>query len=61
MKIKFIGVPGEEHSSIRMYDQSFALGRYVEVKDAFAAKKLSNHPHFQVKPGDEPEDTEAAA
>lgn len=61
MKIKFIGVPGEEHSSINMYDQTFPLGRYVEVKEPVAMRKLGNHPHFQIKPGDEPEDAEVAA
>lgn len=49
MQIKFIGVPGEEHASIRQYGYDFPLGKFVDVTDERAAAKLANHPHFSAK------------
>jgi C4-dicarboxylate-specific signal transduction histidine kinase len=49
MQIKFIGVPGEDHESLFQYGHTFRLGEYVEVTDAQAIRKLSNHPHFSAK------------
>lgn len=46
MKIKFIGVPGEDHASISQYGYTFPLGEPVEVESDVAVRKLSNHPHF---------------
>ncbi|OUM01667.1 hypothetical protein [Variovorax sp. JS1663] len=49
MQIKFIGVPGEEHASIRQYGYDFPMGEFVDVTDERAAAKLANHPHFSAK------------
>lgn len=46
MKIKYLGTPGESHKAISMYGYVFPLGQAVEVTDAFAARKLAQHPHF---------------
>lgn len=34
---------------ITMYGIRFPLGRAVDVKDPFAQRKLSNHPHFKAE------------
>jgi len=49
MQIKYTGTPGESHGSIYMYGLVMPLGKYVEVADHLAVRKLSNHPHFHVK------------
>lgn len=46
MKIKYLGTPGESHEAISMYGYVFPVGKAVEVDNAFAARKLANHPHF---------------
>jgi hypothetical protein len=46
MKITYNGTPGESHDAIFMYGQFFPRGKAVEVEDAFASRKLANHPHF---------------
>jgi len=60
MQIKFIGVPGEDHNSIRMYGTDYPLGEYIETTDPLAIRKMSNHPHFKAKaaPADVVEDAE---
>jgi hypothetical protein len=47
MKIKFKGVPGEQHESVFMYGHTFKKGEAVEVTDPVAQRKLANHPHFE--------------
>lgn len=47
-KIKFLGVPGEDHKSISQYGYQFPLGKAVTVDDPFAVRKLKTHPHFGV-------------
>ena len=47
MKIKFTGVPGEEHEKLSMFGKEFWINKWVEVKDAYAQRVLSNHPHFE--------------
>ncbi len=54
MKIKFIGVPDEDHEAINMYGLHFPKGKFVEVDDKYAQYKLSNHPHFEVAKGEPP-------
>jgi hypothetical protein len=49
MQIKFIGVPGEDHNSLRMYGKDYPIGEYVETTDPLAIQKMSNHPHFKAK------------
>lgn len=52
MQIKYNGTPGEQLDAINMYGTDFPKGKFVDVKDAFAARKLSNHPHFTAKGDD---------
>lgn len=47
MKFTFIGVPGESHKTIHMYGTDMPIGEPIEVS-AVAARKLANHPHFEV-------------
>jgi len=49
MKIKFIGVPGEDHKVINMYGQAFPLDQFVDVTSAYAIEVLRNHPHFEAQ------------
>lgn len=63
MKFVFIGVPGEDHSSLHMYGVDMPLGEAVEVSEV-AAKKLANHPHFKlvstdIEDGDEAQEEPA--
>lgn len=51
MKIKFLGVVGEDLQEIEMYGYHFVKDKWTEVKDYFAQRKLSNHPHFESKDG----------
>lgn len=54
MKAKYIGTPGEHLDSISMYGYDFPKGKFVEVTDPHAVRKLSQHPHFESK--DDPRD-----
>lgn len=49
MKIKFKGVPGEEHRSIPSYGYTFPLDKWVDVTNPEAIRKLKSHPHFEAK------------
>lgn len=49
MQIKYTGTPGEPIEQITMYGTTFPKGKFVEVTDHFAVRKLSKHPHFEHK------------
>jgi hypothetical protein len=49
MKVKFLGVPGEPMDEITQYGYRFRKGETVTVTDAFAKRKLANHPHFSAQ------------
>lgn len=49
MQVKYNGTPGEDLDRITMYGYEMPRGKFVEVTDPFAARKLSKHPHFTAK------------
>lgn len=49
MQVKYNGTPGEEIDRVNMYGYDMPKGKFVEITDAFAARKLSKHPHFTAK------------